>query len=159
MATVYPRRIMGVETEFGVTAYRNGQAVLTPEEVARYLFRPVVAAHRSSNIFTSNASRLYLDVGAHPEYATAECDSVTQLLNYDKAGELIYQGLAEQAVDALAADRIHGDVYLFKNNVDSRGNSYGTHENYLISRELALKSLANSSCRSSSLGSSSAVQA
>lgn len=140
MATVYPRRIMGVETEFGVTAYRNGQAVLTPEEVARYLFRPVVAAHRSSNIFTSNASRLYLDVGAHPEYATAECDSVTQLLNYDKAGELIYQGLAEQAVDALAADRIHGDVYLFKNNVDSRGNSYGTHENYLISRELALKS-------------------
>lgn len=140
MATVYPRRIMGVETEFGVTAYRDGQAVLTPEEVARYLFRPVVAAHRSSNNFTSNASRLYLDVGAHPEYATAECDSVTQLLNYDKAGELIYQDLAEQAVDSLAADRINGEVYLFKNNVDSRGNSYGTHENYLISRELALKS-------------------
>lgn len=137
---MYPRRIMGVETEFGVTAYRAGETVLTPEEVARYLFRPVVASHRSSNIFTENASRLYLDVGSHPEFATAECDSVSQLLNYDKSGEYIFNQLARQAEESLAADRISGDVYLFKNNVDSQGNSYGTHENYLISRELVLKS-------------------
>lgn len=140
MTTVYPRRVMGVETEFGVTAVRDGKAVLTPEEISRYLFRPVVAAHRSSNIFTENASRLYLDVGSHPEYATAECDSVTQLLNYDKAGELLYNRLATEAEQALADDRVGGNVFLFKNNVDSKGNSYGTHENYLISRELALKS-------------------
>ena len=136
----YPRRIMGVETEFGVTAYRDGKTVLTPEEVARYLFRPVVSKHRSSNIFTQNASRLYLDVGSHPEFATAECDSVSQLLAYDKSGEYLYSQLAEQAVEALAADRIAADVFLFKNNVDSMGNSYGTHENYLISRELVFKS-------------------
>lgn len=140
MATVYPRRVMGVETEFGVVAFREGAAVLTPEEISRYLFRSVVAAHRSSNIFTDNASRLYLDVGSHPEYATAECDSVTQLLNYDKAGELIYDRLAAEAEQALTDDRVGGNVFLFKNNVDSKGNSYGTHENYLISRELALKS-------------------
>lgn len=140
MATVYPRRVMGVETEFGVAAFRDGAAVLTPEEVSRYLFRPVVAKYRSSNIFTDNASRLYLDVGSHPEYATAECDSVTQLLNYDKAGEVLFNQLTEEAEQALADDRLGGDVFLFKNNVDSRGNSYGTHENYLISRELALKS-------------------
>ncbi|OFP37275.1 Pup--protein ligase [Corynebacterium sp. HMSC071B10] len=140
MTTVYPRRVMGVETEFGVTAVRDGKAVLTPEEISRYLFRPVVAEHRSSNIFTENASRLYLDVGSHPEYATAECDSVTQLLNYDKAGELLYNQLATEAEQALADDRVGGNVFLFKNNVDSKGNSYGTHENYLISRELALKS-------------------
>ncbi|WP_165165245.1 Pup--protein ligase [Corynebacterium qintianiae] len=130
---------MGVETEFGVTAFRDGSPVLSPEEVARYLFRPVVAEHRSSNIFVDNASRLYLDVGAHPEYATAECDSITQLLNCDKAGELIFDRLSRQAEEALANDRIGGELYLFKNNVDSRGNSYGAHENYLISRELALK--------------------
>ena len=140
MTTIYPRRVMGVETEFGVTAVRDGKAVLTPEEISRDLFRPVVAAHRSSNIFTENASRLYLDVGSHPEYATAECDSVTQLLNYDKAGELLYSRLATEAEQALADDRVGGNVFLFKNNVDSKGNSYGTHENYLISRELALKS-------------------
>ena len=140
MATVYPRRIMGVETEFGVTAFEHGKVVLTPEEISRYLFRPVVAEHRSSNIFTDNASRLYLDVGSHPEYATAECDSITQLLNYDKAGEVIFSDLATQAEQALERDRVGGKVFLFKNNVDSKGNSYGTHENYLISRELALKS-------------------
>ncbi len=136
---VYPRRIMGIETEFGLTATREGTAVLRPEEIARYLFRPVVAQYKSTNIFTGNAARLYLDVGAHPEYATAECDSLTQLLNHDKAGELIFNELAVQAQEALAAEGIGGVVYLFKNNVDSAGNSYGTHENYLISRELSLK--------------------
>lgn len=131
---------MGVETEFGVTAYHGSRQVLTPEEVARYLFRPVVAQHRSSNVFTANASRLYLDVGSHPEYATAECDSLSQLLAYDKAGERIFHRLSQQCDEALRNDGFTGSTYLFKNNVDSRGNSYGAHENYLISRELALKS-------------------
>ncbi|MEX3504017.1 Pup--protein ligase [Corynebacterium sp. LK2510] len=142
MSGVFARRIMGVETEFGVTAVRDGKAALTPQEVARYLFRPVFMQHRSSNIFTENASRLYLDVGAHPEYATAECDSVTQLLNYDKAGEVAFDELARTAQDTLAAEGIKADVYLFKNNVDSLGNSYGAHENYLISRELVLKNFS-----------------
>ncbi|WP_115684630.1 Pup--protein ligase [Corynebacterium senegalense] len=142
MATVYTRRIMGVETEFGVTAFRDGAPVLSPEEIARYLFRPVVAQHRSSNVFTANGSRLYLDVGSHPEYATAECDSVAQLLAYDKAGELIFDDLSRRAEEALERDGIGGEVYLFKNNVDSRGNSYGAHENYLVSRELVLKSFS-----------------
>lgn len=140
MATGYPRRIMGVETEFGIAAYDGARQVLAPEEIARYLFRPVVAAHRSSNVYVGNAARLYLDVGSHPEYATAECDSLSQLLAHDKAGERIFVGLAKTADDALRADGVGGATYLFKNNVDSRGNSYGTHENYLVSRELALKS-------------------
>lgn len=131
---------MGVETEFGVAAYDGSRQVLTPEEVARYLFRPVVAQHRSSNVFTANASRLYLDVGSHPEYASAECDSLSQLLAYDKAGERIFHQLSQQCDETLRNDGFAGSTYLFKNNVDSRGNSYGAHENYLISRELALKS-------------------
>lgn len=131
---------MGVETEFGVAAYDGSRQVLKPEEVARYLFRPVVAQHRSSNVFTANASRLYLDVGSHPEYATAECDSLSQLLAYDKAGERIFHQLSQQCDEVLRNDGFAGSTYLFKNNVDSRGNSYGAHENYLISRELALKS-------------------
>ena len=107
-APVYPRRIMGVETEFAVAAFRDGEAVLSPDHISRYLFRPIAAKYRSSNVFTDNGSRLYLDVGAHPEFATAECDSVTQLLNYDKSGEVIYQELVEEANAALAGDRIGG---------------------------------------------------
>ena len=140
MVACYPRRIMGVETEFGVAAYDGARQVLTPEEIARYLFRPVVAQYRSSNVYVDNAARVYLDVGSHPEYATAECDSLSQLLAHDKAGEWIFADLAKQADEALANDGLGGTTYLFKNNVDSKGNSYGAHENYLVSRELALKS-------------------
>jgi len=128
------RRIMGVETEFGITCTFHGQRRLSPDEVARYLFRRVVAWGRSSNVFLRNGSRLYLDVGSHPEYATAECDDLLTLIAHDKAGERILQDLVVDAEARLAEEGIGGDIYLFKNNTDSAGNSYGCHENFLISR-------------------------
>src|SRR5664279_4900777 len=80
------RRIFGIENEYGVTCTFDGQRRLTPDEVARYLFRKVVSWGRSSNVFLANGSRLYLDVGSHPEYATPECDDVRQLVTHDKVG-------------------------------------------------------------------------
>ena len=129
-----PRRIFGIETEYGVTCTANGQRRLSPDEVARYLFRKVVAWGRSSNIFLRNGSRLYLDVGSHPEYATAECDRISDLVTHDRAGERILEGLMVDAEERLAREGIDGQIYLFKNNTDSAGNSYGCHENYLITR-------------------------
>jgi Pup-ligase protein. len=128
------RRIFGVETEYGLTCSFRGQRRLSPDEVARYLFRGVVSWGRSSNVFLRNGSRLYLDVGSHPEYATPECDSVVDLVTHDKAGERILEGLVADAGRRLRAEGIGGDVYLFKNNTDSAGNSYGCHENYLVPR-------------------------
>src|SRR5213082_2129964 len=128
------RRIFGVETEYGLTCSFRGQRRLSPDEVARYLFRGVVSWGRSSNVFLRNGSRLYLDVGSHPEYATPECDSVVDLITHDKAGERILEGLVADAGRRLRAAGIGGDIYLFKNNTDSAGNSYGCHENYLIVR-------------------------
>ncbi len=128
------RRIFGIETEFGVTCTHQGQRRLTPDEVSRYLFRRVVAWGRNSNVFLGNGSRLYLDVGSHPEYATAECDSIREVVIHDKAGERILEGLAEEAQQRVADEGIDGDIYVFKNNTDSAGNSYGCHENYLIGR-------------------------
>ena len=128
------RRIFGIETEFGVTCTHQGQRRLTPDEVSRYLFRRVVAWGRSSNVFLTNGARLYLDVGSHPEFATAECDSIREVVIHDKAGERILEGLAEEAQQRLADEGIVGDIYVFKNNTDSAGNSYGCHENYLIGR-------------------------
>ncbi len=128
------RRIMGIETEFGITCTFHGQRRLSPDEVARYLFRRVVSWGRSSNVFLRNGSRLYLDVGSHPEYATAECDELPTLIAHDKAGERILQDLVVDAEARLAEEGIGGDIYLFKNNTDSAGNSYGCHENFLIAR-------------------------
>ncbi len=129
------RRIFGIETEYGVTCTFRGQRRLSPDEVARYLFRRVVSWGRSSNVFLRNGSRLYLDVGSHPEYATAECDSVPQLIAHDRAGERILEGLVVDAEQRLREEGIAGDIYLFKNNTDSAGNSYGCHENYLVHRD------------------------
>ena len=128
------RRIYGLETEYGVACTSGGARRLTPDEVARYLFRRVVTWGRSSNVFLRNGSRIYLDVGSHPEYATAECDDLIQLINHDRAGERILEDLIIDAEHRFASEGISGDIYLFKNNTDSHGNSYGCHENYLISR-------------------------
>jgi proteasome accessory factor A len=128
------RRIFGLENEYGVTCTFRGQRRLSPDEVARYLFRRVVSWGRSSNVFLRNGARLYLDVGSHPEYATPECDSVVDLVAHDKAGERILEGLLVDADRRLREEGIAGDIYLFKNNTDSAGNSYGCHENYLVGR-------------------------
>jgi proteasome accessory factor A len=128
------RRIFGTENEYGVTCTFRGQRRLSPDEVARYLFRRVVSWGRSSNVFLENGARLYLDVGSHPEYATPECDTVYDLIVHDKAGERILEGLLRAAESRLREEGISGDIYLFKNNTDSAGNSYGSHENYLVSR-------------------------
>ncbi|MGH2711584.1 MAG: Pup--protein ligase [Actinomycetota bacterium] len=129
------RRIFGLENEYGVTCTFRGQRRLSPDEVARYLFRRVVHWGRSSNVFLENGARLYLDVGSHPEYATPECDSVLDLVAHDKAGERVLEALLGAAELRLHEEGISGDVYLFKNNTDSAGNSYGCHENYLVARQ------------------------
>ena len=128
------RRIFGLENEYGVTCTLRGQRRLSPDEVARYLFRRVVSWGRSSNVFLENGARLYLDVGSHPEYATPECDSVEEAVAHDKAGERILEGLVRGAEERLAEEGIRGEIFVFKNNTDSAGNSYGCHENYLVSR-------------------------
>src|SRR5918998_3094655 len=137
------RRIFGIETEFGVTCAFEGQRKLSPDEVARYLFRKVVSWGRSSNVFLRNGARLYLDVGSHPEYATPECDDIVDLVTHDKAGERILEGLLLDAENRLHEEGISGDIYLFKNNTDSAGNSYGCHENYLVGRAGEFSRLAD----------------
>lgn len=126
---------MGLETEYGVTCVVDGQRRLSPDEVARYLFRKVVVWGRSSNVFLPNGGRLYLDVGSHPEYATAECDNLSDLIKQDQAGDRIVEELAVSAETRLNAEGIKGQIHLFKNNMDAAGNSYGCHENFSVSRK------------------------
>ncbi|TLP98872.1 Pup--protein ligase [Nesterenkonia salmonea] len=136
------RRVFGVESEFGLTHRPETGRGLPPDELARYLFRPVVEFGRSSNIFIPNGSRLYLDVGSHPEYATAECDDLIDLIAADRAGERVMHDLALAAEERIHRDGFTGQVYVLKNNVDSAGNSYGSHENYLIPRTTHFRRLS-----------------
>ena len=101
------RRIFGIENEYGVTCTFRGQRRLSPDEVARYLFRKVVSWGRSSNVFLRNGARLYLDVGSHPEYATAEADDIRQAVVQDAAGVRILADLLDDAHERMRA-RDHG---------------------------------------------------
>ena len=114
------RRIFGLENEYGVTCTLRGQRGLSPDEVARYLFRRVVSWGRSSNVFLANGARLYLDVGSHPEYATPEC--VDPRPGHPRQGRRTDPRAAPGIGGAAAPRGGHpGVIYLFKNNTDSAG--------------------------------------
>ena len=128
------RRIFGLENEYGVTCTLRGQRRLSPDEVAPLPVPPRrVVGTQLATCSSRTAPRLYLDVGSHPEYATPECDSIYDLVVHDKAGERILEQLLTFAEQRLREEGIRGVIYLFKNNTDSAGNSYGCHENYLTS--------------------------
>ncbi|MGZ8755791.1 MAG: proteasome accessory factor PafA2 family protein, partial [Acidimicrobiia bacterium] len=94
----------------------------------------VVADYESGmvNVVLSNGARLYVD-HAHPEYSTPECFDPLEAALHDKAGERVMAKAGLAAGALLEAGQRMG---LYKNNSDGKGNSYGTHENYLLSREL-----------------------
>jgi proteasome accessory factor A len=139
------RRVVGIETEHGLTAAWSGPgpSPVDAERAARYLFEPLLARGRSSNVFLRNGGRLYLDVGSHPEYATAECDRLEDLLAQDRAGSLMLADLADQGDRALEREGVPARLHLFRNNLDSAGNSFGCHENYLLHRRRDFREVAD----------------
>jgi Pup amidohydrolase len=99
-------------------------------------FEPVPAREVSdedlglANVILPNGARYYVD-HAHPEYSTPECLSARELVVHDKAGERIL----ERSLDEVALQMPAGPkLSIYKNNSDGKGNSYGTHENYLMDR-------------------------
>ncbi len=134
-------RIFGIETEYGVSV-TGTQSPCDAGQTAMMMFQPIVAQSRSTNTYIDNGSRLYLDVGSHPEYATAEALDPMDALELDAAGELVMRDLALDAQrrlrDGAGAEAV---VHVFKNNVDSAGHSFGCHENYLVRRYVPLETI------------------
>ncbi len=153
-------KILGIETEYGiaggpendpilasslvVTAYARLQQYLIkwdfeaehPEIDARGVrghlqFAPIVEKTVANTVLT-NGARLYVD-HAHPEYSAPECRTPLQATLYDVAGEEIMLE-AQKAANSSLDENDH--ITLYKNNSDGKGNSYGTHENFLVSREV-----------------------
>jgi proteasome accessory factor A len=156
-------RILGTETEFGVAVkdtaaqdpvsnaillvnsvdtvpsrntlwdYENENPLVDARgfEVEGEKERPTPDYNRLLNKLLGNGGRLYVD-GAHPEYSTPECASVRDVVRYEKAGERILESCR------VGADRSAGGrrFVVYKNNTDGKGNSYGYHENYLVSRSV-----------------------
>ncbi|NNG41001.1 proteasome accessory factor PafA2 [Flexivirga sp. ID2601S] len=161
------RRVMGIETEYGisvpgdptanpmvlsgrvVTAYATQQGMRAARagwdyedeaplrdargfDMARAIADPSQLTDEEdptlANVVLTNGARLYVD-HAHPEYSSPEVTTPRAAITWDRAGELVMR----EAVGLLAVPGTPG-VNLYKNNTDGKGASYGTHENYLMSR-------------------------
>ncbi len=97
---------------------------------------PEVETHLVNTVLT-NGARYYVD-HAHPEFSTPECTDALQVVRYDKAGERVL-ARSMQAADRLLPQG--QEIVVYKNNSDGKGNSYGTHENYLVDRSVPFSTL------------------
>lgn len=102
----------------------------------------------AANLVTTSGARFYVD-HAHPEYSAPETTNPFDAMVYDQAGDLLLQ----RAVEAVAEHTERGEsavaghspcpaLKIYKNNVDGKGASYGSHENYCYSRETDFDVLA-----------------
>jgi len=129
-------RIYGLENEYGLIFSPNGRVYLPMEKILGYIFEGLIPNSWPSNAFLINGARFYQDTGCHPEYATPECDNLFDLVVHDKAGERLLEACLPVAEKRLREEGLEGNIYIFKNNTDSMGNTYGCHENYLMRRDL-----------------------
>ncbi|MBI3593818.1 MAG: Pup--protein ligase [Nitrospirae bacterium] len=129
-------RIFGLENEYGLIFSPNGRIYLPLEKVLGYIFEGLIPNSWPSNAFLQNGARFYQDTGCHPEYSTPECNSLYDLVVHDKAGERLLEACLPEAENRLKEEGLSGDIYIFKNNTDSMGNTYGCHENYLMVRDV-----------------------
>ncbi|MDO4888650.1 MAG: proteasome accessory factor PafA2 family protein [Actinomycetaceae bacterium] len=160
------RRVTGLETEFAVVCAPIRQAgagqtertvgtdqarhapdaeqaprLPSVEEAAAFLFRHRPQGYRGDNLFLTNGGRLYLDIGSHPEYATAECVRVRDLVAQDQAGRELLASMAGEATATLSRQGLRARLHVMANNADSAGNTYGCHESYSVPRRLDEASL------------------
>ena len=129
-------RIFGLENEYGLIFSPNGKVYLPIEKVLGYIFEGLIPNSWPSNAFLANGARFYQDTGCHPEYSTPECDNIRDVVIHDKAGERLLESCLPSAEERLKEEGLSGDIYIFKNNTDSMGNTYGCHENYLMKRDM-----------------------
>ncbi|HVP31107.1 MAG TPA: depupylase/deamidase Dop [Myxococcota bacterium] len=85
-----------------------------------------------------NGARFYVD-HAHPEYSCPEVTNVRDLVVHEKAGERVVELSRQEATTLLPPG---AQLLIYKNNSDRKGNSYGSHENYLVDRRTSFKQIA-----------------
>lgn len=137
-----PAHLFGLETEYGLLIHNP--VVRTPPEILVHQIRDHLFEHRKAGLvdlhhrahdeppgnggFLLNGGRFYIDMG-HIEYATPECTRLSEIVAFDRAGDLLlHQTLVDMGLS--------GDASFIKNNIDyETGATFGAHENYLVSRD------------------------
>lgn len=128
-------RIFGIETEYGVLQHPMTADDTTGRVVYDQLAKRIVkhtTGHRSGR-YMPNGSRMYVDVGSHPEYATPECASAADATVAMQAGDLLLADTARHLELQQASEHaVPLTITLLRNNTDTRNETFGAHENYLV---------------------------
>lgn len=158
---------MGIETEYGIMAKGTESQFANPMTSSALLINAYLHGKRTEFDFTdempandarinlqpanpifpethlvnsmlTNGARYYVD-HAHPEYASPEVSNALEAVLFDRAGEEILRRSMNEAKKLLS----EGEIVVYKNNTDSKGNSYGTHEGYLVDRAIDFTEIVN----------------
>ncbi len=100
---------------------------------------PEVETHLVNAVLT-NGARFYVD-HAHPEYSGPECRDAKSATLYDRAGDVVLRDAMAAARESLPPGQ---EIVVYRNNSDGKGNSYGTHENYLMDRAVPFTKVISS---------------
>ena len=123
--------VQGTEHEYTLFCRKMGSMGFDPHTVALDLLRE--SDLHLAGEFITNGSRVYYDVG-HFEVSTAETTNFHDVVVWEKAGEKILDWLRrvmeEKYTDGMTK------IHAFKNNTSPDGTSYGSHENYCVSRDV-----------------------
>ncbi|MCA9453830.1 MAG: proteasome accessory factor PafA2 family protein, partial [Nitrospira sp.] len=106
------KRIVGLESEYGLTFSPNGRVYLPIEKILGYIFEGLIPNSWPSNAFLTNGARFYQDTGCHPEYSTPECDDLLDLIIHDKAGERILESCLPIAEERLREEGLSGEIFI-----------------------------------------------
>jgi hypothetical protein len=124
------RMIQGTEHEYTLFCRKMDALNLNPHTIALEILRE--SDLHGCGEFTRNQSRAYLDVG-HLELSTCEVTNFYDVVIWEKAGEKIVDWLRKKAEELHCVD---SRIRAYKNNTAPDGTSYGSHENYLVDRNV-----------------------
>lgn len=131
-------RIFSLETEYGIQFYPDNNVPVDPTIVVPYLIDVISREYGTSDSwFLINGSKLHYDVG-HPEWSLPECRTAHEAAVYDKAADDVLRIAIPKAERRLAGAGYSGHLFVFKNNFDSSGSTFGCHENYLMQKNARL---------------------
>ena len=127
--------MMGVETEFSIAAFDGNGSRIHPGLLSEQLLKKArgefaYLSDTQNRLYLANGGLLYVDCGAHPEFATPECTTPDAIVQYIQAGDAILELLSKQLEDSPNI----AEVRTFKGNVDYTNPdiTWDCHESYLF---------------------------
>ncbi len=126
------KMIQGTEHEYTLYCRKMGTMGFDPHMMALDLLRE--SDLHLAGEFITNGSRVYYDVG-HFEVSTAETTNFHDVVVWEKAGEKVLDWLRRVMEEKYISSETK--IHAFKNNTSPDGTSYGSHENYCVSRDVA----------------------